>query len=95
MMTSKVTKNDLKKTMWRSCGCSFSWGYERQGNIAYAYAMIPVLKKLYDTKEKMSEALKRHMEYYNVTNQCMRSILKYSRQKMQIIAFWNIFFGYL
>lgn len=71
MMTSKVTKNDLKKTMWRSCGCSFSWGYERQGNIAYAYAMIPVLKKLYDTKEKMSEALKRHMEYYNVTNQCM------------------------
>lgn len=52
MMTSKVTKNDLKKTMWRSCGCSFSWGYERQGNIAYAYAMIPVLKNYMIQKRK-------------------------------------------
>lgn len=71
MMTSKITKKDLNRTMWRSCGCSFSWGYEKQGNIAYAYAMIPILKKLYDSKEKMAEALKRHLEFYNVTNQCM------------------------
>lgn len=71
MMTSRVEKKDLDKTMWRSCGCSFSWGYEKQGNIAYAYAMIPVLKKLYETPQERADALKRHLEYYNVTNQCM------------------------
>lgn len=71
MMISKLTKKDLNQSIARSCGCSFSWGYEKQGNIAYAYAMIPVLKKLYGTKEKMAEALKRHLEFYNVTNQCM------------------------
>ena len=27
MMTSKLTKKELNKTMLRSCGCSFSWGY--------------------------------------------------------------------
>ncbi len=71
MMTSKLTKRDLNQSIARSCGCSFSWGYEKQGNMAYAYAMIPILKKLYNTKEGMSEALKRHLEFYNVTNQCM------------------------
>ena len=71
MMTSKLTKKELNKTMLRSCGCSFSWGYERQGNIAFAYAMIPVLRKLFPQKEEASKALKRHLEYYNVTNQCM------------------------
>ncbi|MDD3173662.1 MAG: PTS system mannose/fructose/sorbose family transporter subunit IID [Herbinix sp.] len=70
-MNSNITKKDLNKTMWRSCGCSFSWGYERQGNIAYAYAMIPILKKIYTQKDKMAESLKRHLEFYNVTNQCM------------------------
>lgn len=70
-MTSKITKKDLNQSIVRSCGCSFSWGYEKQGNMAYAYAMIPILKKLCDTKEKMAEALKRHLEFYNVTNQCM------------------------
>ena len=71
MMTSKLKKKELNKTMLRSCGCSFSWGYERQGNIAFAYAMIPVLRKLFPQKEEASKALKRHLEYYNVTNQCM------------------------
>lgn len=66
-----LTKKDLNKVMWRSCGCSFSWGYERQGNIAYAYAMIPVLKKLYPDNEDMADALKRNLVYYNVTNQVM------------------------
>lgn len=69
--TGKVSKTALRKTMWRSCGCSFSWGYELQGNIAFAYAMIPVLRELYPEKERMSAALKRHLAYYNVTNQCM------------------------
>ena len=52
MMTSKLTKKELNKTMLRSCGCSFSWGYERQGNICLAYAMIPVLRSCFHKKKK-------------------------------------------
>lgn len=71
-MTSKITKSDQNKIIARSCGCSFSWGYERQGNLAYAYSMIPALRKLYGgDRQKMAEALKRHLEYFNITNQCM------------------------
>ncbi len=41
----------------------FSWNYERQMNMAYVYAMIPILKKLYQSKEEMAAALKRHLEF--------------------------------
>ena len=41
----------------------FSWNYERQMNMAYVYAMIPILKKLYPQKEEMAAALKRHLAF--------------------------------
>ena len=47
---------------WRSFQMEFSWNYERQMNLAYCYAMIPILKKLYKSKEAMATALKRHLE---------------------------------
>lgn len=64
----KVTKKDLHKVFWRSMQMEFAWNYERQMNLGFAYAMIPVLKKLYsDDKKKMSAALKRHLTFFNTT----------------------------
>lgn len=64
----KVTQKDLNKVFWRTLQMEFSWNYERQMNLGFAYAMIPVLKKLYgDNKEKMSKALKRHLGFFNTT----------------------------
>ena len=46
----------------------FAWNYERQMNLGYVYAMIPVLKKIYaNDKEGLKKALKRHLEFFNMT----------------------------
>ncbi|HBM6641561.1 TPA: PTS system mannose/fructose/sorbose family transporter subunit IID, partial [Enterococcus faecium] len=71
----KITKKDLSKVFWRSFQMEFSWNYERQMNMAYAYAMIPILKKLYQTKEQMADALKRHLEFFNTTPHIVTLIL--------------------
>lgn len=70
-----ITKKDLNKVFWRSFQMEFSWNYERQMNMAYAYAMIPILKKLYKTKDEMSGALKRHLEFFNTTPHIVTLIL--------------------
>ncbi|MGF2146350.1 PTS system mannose/fructose/sorbose family transporter subunit IID [Vagococcus fluvialis] len=72
---SKLTKKDLNKVFWRSFQMEFSWNYERQMNMAYTYAMIPVLKKLYKDKDQMADALKRHLEFFNTTPHIVTLIL--------------------
>ena len=65
----KITDKDLRKVFWRSFTLEGSWNYERMAHLGYAYSMIPVLKKLYDKKEDLSRALKRHLEFVNITPQ--------------------------
>lgn len=65
---NKITDKDLNKAFWRSFSMEFSWNYERQMSLAYTYALIPILKKLYgNNKEKFVKALKRHLEFFNMT----------------------------
>lgn len=71
----KITKKDLNAVFWRSFQMEFSWNYERQMNMAYTYAMIPILKKLYKTNESMARALKRHLEFFNTTPHIVTLIL--------------------
>lgn len=63
----EITKKDLRKVFWRSIPMEHSWNYERMMNVGYCFAMIPALKKLYPKKEDFIEAMKRHLELYNVT----------------------------
>ncbi|MFL0252796.1 PTS system mannose/fructose/sorbose family transporter subunit IID [Clostridium neuense] len=65
--SKKITKKDLKKVFWRSFTLEGSWNYERMSHMGYAYAMVPILKKLYTKKEDLSKALKRHLEFMNIT----------------------------
>lgn len=71
MKTSNSDKNidrELTRVFWRSFQMEFSWNYERQMNLGYVYAIIPVLEKLYkDNKEGLKKALKRHLEFFNMT----------------------------
>lgn len=68
MTTSKkLTKKEINRVFWRSFGMEWDWNYERQANMAYCYSMIPVIEKLYDTKEDRALALQRHMEFFNTT----------------------------
>lgn len=62
-----ITDKELKRVFWRSFQMEFSWNYERQMSLAYVYALIPVLEKIYTKKEELSKALKRHLEFFNIT----------------------------
>ena len=65
---NKITEKELNRVFWRSFQMEFSWNYERQMNLGYIYAMIPVLQKLYaNNKEGLKKALKRHLEFFNMT----------------------------
>ncbi|MDR5587921.1 MULTISPECIES: PTS system mannose/fructose/sorbose family transporter subunit IID [Clostridium] len=61
----KLTKRDRISVWFRSFFLQGSWNYERMQNGGWAYAMIPAIKRLYKTKEEQSEALKRHLEFFN------------------------------
>lgn len=65
--SNKITKKDLNRVYWRSFGMEWSWNYERQQNLAFAYALIPIIEKLYHSKEDRAAALKRHLEFFNTT----------------------------
>ncbi|MGL4430930.1 MAG: PTS system mannose/fructose/sorbose family transporter subunit IID [Silvania sp.] len=62
-----INARDLRRVFWRSFQMEFSWNYERQMNLAFVYALIPVLKKLYPQKLELAAALKRHLVFFNTT----------------------------
>lgn len=57
----------MMKVFWRSFTIEWSWNYERQMNLGYTYSLLPVLQKIYPQKDKLSESMKRHMEFFNIT----------------------------
>lgn len=62
----KITKKDITK-VWLIyyMGVELSNSYERLQSLIFCASMIPVLKKLYTTKEALSEALRRHLIFFN------------------------------
>ena len=63
----KLNKKDINKIFWRSFSVNASFNYERQMSQGAQYALSPVLQKLYDKKEDLAAALKRHAEFFNST----------------------------
>lgn len=63
---TKLTQSDINKTMGRwYFATELSLNYERMQALAYTYALLPVLKKLYPDKADLKEALERHMKLFN------------------------------
>ena len=75
MSENKLTKKDFNQIFWRSLALQGCFNYERMQAIGYCYAMIPALRKLYPTKEGMTEALKRHVGFFNTSPQFVTFIL--------------------
>ena len=63
----KLTKKDLNRVAIRSLGMEWDWNYERQMNMAFCYSMPPIIKKLYPNKDDQTEAMQRHLEFFNTT----------------------------
>lgn len=64
---SIITKKDLGNLGFRTLPMEHSWNYERMMHMGYAWALMPILKKLYPKDEDFREALTRHLEFYNTT----------------------------
>lgn len=74
---NNLDKSDLHKIFWRNTlGLQLGWNYPRMQGLGYVYTVMPALKKLYkDSKEKMKQALKLEMEFFNTTPQMSHLIV--------------------
>lgn len=65
---NKITKKDFRGIFWRSFTLLGSFNYERMEGTGFAFALQPVLKKIYrDDEEGYKKALLRHTEAFNMT----------------------------
>ena len=63
---AKLSEQALKKAASRhNWTLQWCWNYERMQASGFAYAMVPVLKELYDNNDEVCENLERHMQFYN------------------------------
>lgn len=62
----KLSEKALKSAAWRHNNTlQWCWNYERMQCTGFAYAMVPIMKELYDTDEEVCRNLERHMQFYN------------------------------
>jgi len=62
-----LSKNIIRKLFFRSLTLEANFNFETWQNTGFAFTIIPVLKKLYNTKEAMASALKRHLQLFNTS----------------------------
>jgi len=63
--SSALTKKDIRKIFFRSLALEANFNFETWQNTGFAFCMIPVIKKIYFTKESIAAALKRHLQLFN------------------------------
>lgn len=62
-----LNKRDIRNIFFRSMALEANFNFETCQNTGFAFALIPALKKLYQTKEAMAAALKRHLTFFNTS----------------------------
>ena len=62
-----LPKKVIRSLFFRSLALEANFNFETWQNTGFAFAMIPALKKLYPAKERMSRALKRHLQFFNTS----------------------------
>lgn len=63
----KLSKRDIRMVFFRSLALEANFNFETWQNTGFAFSIIPVLKKLYNTKQAMAAALKRHLQFFNTS----------------------------
>lgn len=64
-LTQKISKRDLYKMAFRSFFLQASFNYERMQAGGWLYSLLPALKRVYKSKKDLSEAMKRHLDFFN------------------------------
>jgi mannose/fructose/N-acetylgalactosamine-specific phosphotransferase system component IID len=63
---SALTRTDLKRAFRRYLwSFQISWNYERMQALGFAYAMEPVLRRLYPDRADYAAGLRRHLQFFN------------------------------
>ncbi|SER07993.1 PTS system mannose/fructose/sorbose family transporter subunit IID [Lentzea albida] len=63
-----LAEQDLKRAYRRYFWSSqVSWNYERMQGLGFAYAMEPVLRRLYPDAHEYAQGLQRHMQFFNTS----------------------------
>ncbi|HMH22189.1 MAG TPA: PTS system mannose/fructose/sorbose family transporter subunit IID [Puia sp.] len=62
-----LSKRTIRSLFFRSLALEANFNFETWQNSGFAFAIIPVLKKLYTTRESMAAALKRHLQFFNTS----------------------------
>jgi mannose/fructose/N-acetylgalactosamine-specific phosphotransferase system component IID len=60
-----LNRKDLISAFVRAFFLQAVWNFERYLSYGVAYVLLPVLKKVYISTEERSQALSRHLEYFN------------------------------
>lgn len=63
----KLTNRDIRNLFWRSLALEANFNFETWQNTGFAFTIIPVLKRLYTTRQSMAAALKRHLQFFNTS----------------------------
>ena len=76
MSSNALTKKDFRKAFWRTFSMGASWEYSKQLGVGYAYAMTPLLEKIFKNQpQKLKESMERNTEFFNVSNFCSSTIM--------------------
>ena len=60
-------------------------------NLAYAYAMAPIIRRLYKNNEEKKAALERHLEFMSVTPHISTLLLEFLEQwKKKMLKIMNL-----
>jgi mannose/fructose/N-acetylgalactosamine-specific phosphotransferase system component IID len=63
-----LTRRDLNRSSWRMFfSLQISWNYERMQALGFAWAMQPILKRVYPDKDEYAEGLQRHLTFFNTS----------------------------
>ncbi|MCR2044255.1 PTS system mannose/fructose/sorbose family transporter subunit IID [Anaerosalibacter massiliensis] len=66
-----LSKKDIVKSYIRwFIFAQSNYNYERLQATAFAHSMLPVLKKLYTTKDSLKDAVQRHLSFFNTEPIC-------------------------
>jgi PTS system mannose-specific IID component len=64
---SMLSRPLIRRLFFRSLALEANFNFETWQNTGFAFCMIPVLKKLYHSKDEMALALQRHLQLFNTS----------------------------
>jgi len=83
-----VTRMDLAQVFVRLFFIQVLWNFERYLSFGVAFTLLPVLKKIYPSKEELAQALSRHLEYFNthpyMASFVLGAIVRMEKEKQEL-----------